>query len=73
MGEEERRYRNFWSHKEAFAVLWMRTNENLNSRGAEKEDAVENLSRVGLSERPTLDVFAYRGFKVETERKGKYH
>lgn len=47
----------------------MRTNRS----GVEKEDAVENLSGVGLSERPTLDVFAYRGFKLGTERKGKYH
>lgn len=45
----------------------------INRSGVQKEDAVEKLSRVGLSERPTLDVFAYSGFKLGTERKGEYH
>lgn len=42
---------SFWSHKEAFAMLQMRANENLNSKGNKKDDDVENLSKVGLSER----------------------
>lgn len=67
-----RRYR-FWTHKEVFAILQIRMNENLNSNGNKKID-VENLSKVGLSERFDIGlvVVAYRGFKLGTERK-EYH
>lgn len=52
-GEEGGRNRNysFWAHKEAFVMLQMRTNENLDSHGDKIDADVENLSKVGLSKR----------------------
>lgn len=76
-GEEEggNRSHSFWAHKEAFVMLQMGTNENLNSRGDKIDEDGENLSKVGLSERSwhKWEAAAYRGFVLGTERKGKSH